>query len=316
MFTSVLTYEDNVSCLSASSTNLLVGLYTGHVAIDDTSRKSSTRVHKNPCRAVIFHDNQSKIISGSSKGHLGIVDTGTFKLERKFKVQNSAISSLLSLDSHKIVCGNDDGNIFAYDLRTRSDEPVVKLLDAHNDYIVKVLAIRSQNTILSVSGNGTLNMIDTRKWTRPPQTMSIDEEILSCCLVDSPDEQCPERVLLATDSGSLIWFDWNAHDNFSQKDNNGRVQANGMISIDTKTILLGCEDGCIHSMNVDSAFKKDSTPIHSIDDESIENIVFMSGRQTVAFSTMDKCVHTFPYASHPPNLQPIQPRNFFDDLVE
>lgn len=315
MLTDALTYEDNVSCLSSSPTNILVGLYTGHVIIDDMSRKSSTRVHKNPCRAAIFHNGQSKIVSGSSKGHLGIVDTESFKLEKKIKVQNSAISALLSLDTHKIVCANDNGNIFAYDLRTKTDEPVAKLVDAHDDYIVKVLKLCTQNAILSVSGNGTLNMIDTRKWTRPPQTMSIDEEILSCCLVDSPGEQCPERILLATDSGSLIWFDWNSRESFSQKNNKGRVQANGMVSIDARTILLGCEDGSIHSMDVNSGFKKDSTPIHSID-ESIENIVFMSDRQTVGFSTMDKCVHVFPCANHPPNLEPAQPRNFFDDLME
>lgn len=316
MPTNVLTYEDCVSCLSSSPKDLLVGLYTGHVILDDMSRRSSIRLHKNPCRVAIFHNGQSKIVSGSSKGYLGIVDVEMFKLEKKIKVRNSAISAILSLDTHKIVCADDDGGVFAYDMRTRTDEPVAKFLNIHDDQVIKVLKVQTQNTILSISGNGTLSMIDTKKWVQLPQTMDLDEEISSCCPVHSPHEQSSERVLLATDSGSLVWFDWYSREKFVRNNNSERVQVNAMISIDTETVLLGCESGSVYSMNVDSGFKSDPTPpLHSIDG-SVENVVFLSDMQTVGISTMDKCVHTFTYATHQPNLESSQPRNFFDDLME
>ena len=305
-----------MSCLSSSPTNLLVGLYSGHVVIDDMERRNAIRVHKNPCRVAIFHDGQARIITGSSKGYLGIVDAECLKPERRIKVQKSAISALSSLDANRIVCADDNGSIFAYDLRVGSDEPASKLLTVHDDYVIKVLKLHTQTAILSISGNGTICMIDTRKWAPPSQTMSIDDELLSCCLIDPSHEQDPEMVLLSTDSGSLVWFDWHAQENFSRKNNSGNAQANGMVSIDSETVLLGCEDGSIHAMDIHAGFRNGSTPIHSID-ESIENIVFMSDKQMVGVSAMDKCVHVFPCTNNQSKPKQSTPsRNFFDDLME
>lgn len=315
MSTSVLTYEDCVSCLSSSPKQLLLGLYTGHITMDDMSQRNSVRVHKNPCRVVVFHDGQSRIISGSSKGHLGIVDAERFVLEKKIKVGKSAVSALLSLDTHKIVCGDDDGGIFVYDFRKRTDGPVVEFLNIHDDHIIKLLNYGSQNNILSISGNGVIGMIDIRKHAQSPQTTSIDEEILSCCQIDSPDMQSSERVLLATDSGSLVYYTGHPQQQFSRRSNHKDIHTNGMVSIDSETVLLGCEDGSVHSLNVSPNSQDDPTPLHSIDG-SIENIVFLPDKQTICLSTMSECVYTFPYLIHQSNLGSIQPRNFFDDLME
>lgn len=132
------------------------------------------------CRAVIFPTGGSELVCGFETGTILQLDAATGKVKSRLTRAHSAgINRLLALpdSAHLVAAGDDDGRVHVWDLR--SQQPVYRF-SKHQDFVSCLTVSEKHQTLLAVSGDGTLSVHDLRSRTAVAQSETdADDELLS-----------------------------------------------------------------------------------------------------------------------------------------
>ena len=152
---------------------------------------SKLSVHKNPIRTIIGLSDSS-IVTSSSNGFISFLDLDKFKITRRFRCKNVAISKMLALDENVIIFGDDSGSLYSMDNR-KSDALIKSTKTLCQDYISSILKAPTENGVIFTSGDGTIAQIDPfrmkiiSKGQNPNMEITCaakiccDGKVISCC---------------------------------------------------------------------------------------------------------------------------------------
>lgn len=170
----MLTFDPFVIPLSiaASNDSLAVALVDGTIQIHnlETKQHHTLNHHKEAVRCVEFLDDL--LFSGSSDQTIQLYQEGNIALVKQLDAPINA----MAVKPNLVACGDDDGQITVFDLR--SDKQTI--FNAHADTITDMLFINFH--LACCSGDGSLTVHDVRKSNKPllfQIAESFDYELLS-----------------------------------------------------------------------------------------------------------------------------------------
>ena len=227
-----------------SSQRLSLALITGQVQTfslsqDFSTLQSTLHPHQDSCRCVKYLEN-SLLLTGGSDKTLVISDTATNQVVTAVSnAHNSAINSVLAVNSGLIMSGDDDGVIKAWDLRSSSEHKFQ--LIRHREQISN-LVLFGDYSLYSGSIEGVVTEFDLRLPGFVLQSEEIEEEITDF------DVFLGGRVLVAsTSSGVMVQLQRETLEVVGRLSGHPEsVETLGKVGEDR--MVTGCADGWVRWM--------------------------------------------------------------------
>ncbi len=200
--------------------------------------------HENPCRAVRFSISGDLVFTGSTDKSILAVDVATGKASaRKRDAHSAPITRLLGISETVTASGDEEGGVSFWDSR-QSD--AIAVLEPHSDYVSDFYHHTSENALLSVSGDGTLSLIDIR--TRKIKETSegdADDELLSVVVMKGG-----KKIVCGTTSGVLDIWSWGYWNDCSDRFPGHPDSVTSIVKYDEDSVLTASSDGIIRVLNI------------------------------------------------------------------
>lgn len=216
--------------------------------IDINSNFNHIQVHdkQHPCRAVKFSGTGNLVFSSSTDGSLVGTDVETGKVVRNEKQahQGHVINRLVNVSETLMASGDEVGCVKLWDTRQQLHE--VASITPHEDYVSDIYPFDPQNSLLTVSGDGTLANIDLRsKKLKNKSETDADDELLSVTVIKSG-----RKIVCGTTSGVLNVWSWGYWNDCSDRFPGHPDSVTCLLKIDDDTILSASSDGLIRVLSV------------------------------------------------------------------
>ena len=200
-----------------------------------------------PCRTLAFVDNGTLLCTGSTDASIVVVDVESEKeIGRIHNAHDSEVTKMISTpcqSSSILASGDDAGNIKFWDLRQQKS---VATADAHTDYVSDMTAYGSEEALLSTSGDGTMSMMDLKKFkVRHTTESDADDDLLSVAVV-----HCGKKVVCGTTSGVLNIYSWGFWNDCSDRFPGHPDSVTSIVPFDEEIVFTGSSDGIIRILNI------------------------------------------------------------------
>ena len=234
---------------------MATGLVDGHLllhtagAAGAAKEKFSIKAHDrdNPCRAVRFSLAGDLVVTGSTDKSILAVDVATGKPRaRKKNAHSSAVNRLLGIDEHVFASGDDDGAVSLWDSR---EQNAIATLTPHSDYVADFYYHAPEQSLISVSGDGTLALIDLRSSARykvkETSEGDADDELLSVTVLKHG-----KKIVCGTASGVLDIWSWGYWNDCSDRFPGHPDSVTSVVKWDESSVLTGSSDGIIRVLSI------------------------------------------------------------------
>eukprot|EP00887_Chlorella_sp_A99_P003259 scaffold9.g3259.t1 len=195
--------------------------------------------HSSSCRAVRFGLGGDLLYTASTDQSILALDVATGKpAARKKDAHGAAINRLAAVSEAVVASGDDEGVVRLWDRRAAE---AAASLEAHDDYVADLCLHAPEDALLSVSGDGTLAVLDLRKRKiRARSEGDADDELLSVAPLKGG-----RKIVCVLNIWS--WGYWNdCSDRFPGHPDS--VAA--LVAYDSDTVLTGSGDGMIRVLSV------------------------------------------------------------------
>lgn len=253
-------------------------------------------------RALDFTEQGRTLCAGTTKGDLCVIDIerdahvrtlpasagndgsndGGEALHRVMGIEDETVGSSL-------VCTGDDGGIVAlWDIRDSSTtNKATSTIHHHTEYVSDMVFVPHKNALLTVSGDGTLCMVDVRMNGPSPKLKlkhrseeDADDELLSVCIVRQG-----QKIVCGTTSGVLHIYSWGYWNDCSDRFPGHPESVTGIVAFDDETVLTGSSDGLIRVLNIQPNTMLGVLGEHS--DFDIERLVLSKRKEYLASISHD-----------------------------
>lgn len=266
---------------------LATGLIDGKLLLhgydkQGVSPKESIKGHSASCRAVRFALNGDLLISASADQSLLAVDLETGKaLARKKEAHSNAINRLAALGPALTASGDDSGVIKLWD--SRQSEAVASF-DAHQEFVSDLALHDQDHCLLSVSGDGTLSVIDLKlNKTRANSEGDADDELLSVVAIKGG-----KKLVCGSQSGVLDVWSWGYWNDCSDRFPGHPSSVDALLKYDEDSVLTGSSDGMIRIISVQPNKMLGIIGEHA--DYPIERLAVSRDRAVLASASHDNTV--------------------------
>ncbi len=200
--------------------------------------------HEHPCRAVRFSLSGDLVFTGSTDKSILAVDVATGKASaRKRDAHSAPITRLLGISETITASGDEEGGVSFWDSR-QSD--AIAVLEPHSDYVSDFYHHAPENALLSVSGDGTLNLIDLRtNKIKETSEGDADDELLSVVVIKGG-----KKILCGTTSGVLDIWSWGYWNDCSDRFPGHPDSVTSIVKYDEDSVLTASSDGIIRVLNI------------------------------------------------------------------
>jgi WD40 repeat protein len=265
-------------------------------------REETSSTSTNHIRAVEFAYGGAVVCGASATKNIHVIDLESEKIVQTIDTDDEfgAIHRMRCVDdvfpSHQyMVCtGDDAGSVALWDVRTGnasandSNASPACRVHSHTDYVSDILSYPQKNAILSVSGDGTLCMMDVRMNALTKPVLKVrhrseddaDDELLSVCVLRQGS-----KVVCGTTSGVLNIYSWGYWNDCSDRFPGHPDSVTSIVAIDDETILTGSSDGIIRVLSIQPNKLLGVLGEHS--DFDIERIVLNADKSRLASISHD-----------------------------
>ncbi len=197
-----------------------------------------------PCRCVTFSHDGAMVLSGSTDLSLLAVDAATgAPAARKRGAHAAPLSRLAAAGPHLTASGDEGGALKLWDARQAA---AAAAIEAHSDYIADLAHHPAEHALLSVSGDGTLAVVDLRRnKVRHESEGDADDELLSVAVLKNG-----RKVVCGTTSGALAVWSWGAWADCSDRFPGHPESVSALVKLDEETLVTGSSDGLIRVVSV------------------------------------------------------------------
>jgi WD repeat-containing protein 55 len=250
--------------------------------------RHKVRAHGTSCRAVRFSRGGTLAITASSDKSILAVDTATGKAAaRKSDAHPAAINRLEVIDDTVTAAGDDDGHLRLWDCR--QPDPAA-CLRPHQDYISDIRCHAPERALLSVSGDGTLSLIDLRAMkVRDSSEADPDDELLSIAVLKGG-----RKVVCGTAEGVLAVWSWDHWGDCSDRFPGHPECITCVAKYDEDTVITGSSDGMLRVLSVQPNRMLGVLGDHGEND--VERMAVMAagaGRRLLASASHDETVRVW-----------------------
>ncbi len=197
-----------------------------------------------PCRCVAFSHDGAMVLSGSTDLSLLAVDAATgAPAARKRGAHAAPLSRLAAAGPHLTASGDEGGALKLWDARQAA---AAAAIEAHSDYVADLAHHPAEHALLSVSGDGTLAVVDLRRnKVRHESEGDADDELLSVAVLKNG-----RKVVCGTTSGALAVWSWGAWADCSDRFPGHPESVAALVKLDEETLVTGSSDGLIRVVSV------------------------------------------------------------------
>lgn len=233
------------------------------------------------CRSVAFVGDGSRVCTGSADANIVLIDVERRKeVGRIERAHEEGINRMLSIgDGGVLASGDDVGIVKFWDVR--AGPKAVAQAEPHSDYVADMVEYQPEHAFLSVSGDGTMSMIDLKTFKLRHTTESdADDELVSVVVIRGG-----RKVVCGTTSGVLNIYSWGCWNDCSDRFPGHPDSVTGMVAFDDETIITGSSDGLLRILNVQPNRLLGVLGEHS--DFDIERIAISSDKRCLASISHD-----------------------------
>eukprot|EP00743_Colponemidia_sp_Colp-15_P003607 GILK01003890.1.p1 GENE.GILK01003890.1~~GILK01003890.1.p1 ORF type:complete len:372 (-),score=71.69 GILK01003890.1:117-1232(-) len=243
--------------------------------------------HAESCRSLQFSPDGNFLFSASSDKSMAAVDRAGKIAWHNVGAHDSPINSMLCVDEHTIVSGDDDGVIKVWDMRQGGNCAIE--FHEHADYISDMTIHDDKKTLLATAGDGCLGVYDIRKPKGNLDAMSdaMEEELLCVQIVKNG-----RKVVCGTSEGVVDIFSWGWWGDITDRMVGHPQSVDTMIAIDPDTVITGSSDGMLRAVSILPNKILSVIGQHSSGDEDfdIERIALSRDGQLIASCSHDMTV--------------------------
>lgn len=230
---------------------LATGVIDGKLLLHSCARNSVSIQHKikahdheHPCRAVRFSLSGDLVFTGSTDKSILAIDVATGKASaRKRDAHSAPITRLLGVSEAVTASGDEEGGVSLWDCRQSN---AIAVLEPHSDYVSDFYYHAPENALLSVSGDGTLNLIDLRtNKMKETSEGDADDELLSVVVIKGG-----KKILCGTTSGVLDIWSWGYWNDCSDRFPGHPDSVTSIVKYDEDSVLTASSDGIIRVLNI------------------------------------------------------------------
>ena len=259
----------------------------------------------NHIRAVDFACGGAVVCGASATKNIHVIDLESEKIIQTIDTDDAfgAIHRMRCVDDvfpsqqYMVCTGDDAGSVALWDIRAGSvsandinASPACRV-HSHTDYVSDILSYPQKNAILSVSGDGTLCMMDVRMNALTKPVLKVkhrseddaDDELLSVCVLRQGS-----KVVCGTTSGVLNIYSWGYWNDCSDRFPGHPDSVTSIVAIDDETILTGSSDGIIRVLSIQPNKMLGVLGEHS--DFDIERIVLSADKSRLASISHDHTI--------------------------
>lgn len=268
---------------------LATGVIDGKLLLHSCARNSvsvqhtiKAHDHEHPCRAVCFSLSGDLVFTGSTDKSILAVDIATGKASaRKRDAHSAPITRLLGVSETITASGDEEGGVSLWDSR-QSD--AIAVLEPHSDYVSDFYHHPAENALLSVSGDGTLNLLDLRtNKVRETSEGDADDELLSVVVIKGGT-----KIVCGTTSGVLNIWSWGYWNDCSDRFPGHPDSVTSIVKYDEDSVLTASSDGIIRVLNIQPNTMVGVLGEHG--DFDIERLAASSDMQMMASASHDNTV--------------------------
>jgi WD40 repeat protein len=181
---------------------IFLGDLKGNLSVIDHSFNiiSKQSVHKNAIRTVLGLSDSS-IVTSSSSGFISFFDLEKFKISKRFRCRNVAISTMVAIDENVITFGDDFGALYSMDKRKKK-ALINSTKSLSQDYISSIIKVPNEKDIVVTSGDGTIAQLEPFQMKIISKSQNLNAEITCATLFDSEGK----IICCCTDSGVINLF--------------------------------------------------------------------------------------------------------------
>jgi WD repeat-containing protein 55 len=205
----------------------------------DPSPISTFNHQKTSCRALTFSNDGARLYSGASDGSLHVTNTEGKLLLRKKLAHEEAINVVQCLSENLVASACDAGMVKVWDVRSR--KCTTKFESA--DYISDLLHVDVKQTLISVSGGGSLCAFDLRAH-KAVVSECQDDELTSITSVRDH-----KKIVVGTSSGTLLLFTYGQWGDCTDRFTKHTEAVNAMLPRGYDRILTA-SDGFVRDVNI------------------------------------------------------------------
>ena len=215
------------------------------------------------CRAVRFVAGGAQLCCGSSGGGILLLDTdgGGEVAAMPDAHAGEAVNKLEVVGQNLLASGGDDGLVQLWDARALG-RPALRL-SAHTDFVADFQYVEDKGRLLSVSGDGTLAVIDPRAAASGSVSGSARKRKGGAAGVEARSEddggdellsvaalKGGQKVVCGSQSGVLHIFSWGYWNDCSDRFPGHPESVDAVARWDDGTLLTGSSDGVVRAVSV------------------------------------------------------------------
>ncbi|KAL6771918.1 hypothetical protein ACKKBG_A28285 [Auxenochlorella protothecoides x Auxenochlorella symbiontica] len=235
-------------------------------------------------RALTFPSAHSSevVLAASSEGDLALVAVETGQVSSRLPTaHDGSLTCARPLNGSMVACGDEGGSVKVWDLRSMQ---AVHTWTPHGDYVSGMTWHEPQQSLLSVSGDGTLARMDPRaKKVKNKSDDDVDDELLSVVVVKSG-----RKVVCGTTTGVLNIWSWGYWNDCSDRFPGHPESVEAMVKLDEDTIVTGSSDGMLRVVSLQPNKLVGVLGEHA--DYPIERLALRSDGQMLASASHDQTV--------------------------
>ncbi|KAK9823827.1 hypothetical protein WJX72_005787 [[Myrmecia] bisecta] len=271
------------------ATGIISGrLQTYRYAGSTAERVLSLKAHSESCRAVQFSAAGSLLLSASADKSILAVDVAQGVAKARLSDAHAvAINRLTMVSETVLASGDDSGCINLWDTRQQSG---CGSFQAHSDFITDMVVLDAHQSLLAVSGDGTLSVNDLRTIKVQLQTEDdADDELLSVAVVKQG-----KKVVCGSQSGVINLYTWGAMADCSDRFPGHPSSVDALLKYDEDTIITGSSDGLIRILSI--LPNKMLGIIGAHNDDPIERLAMSADRSMLASASHDNTLRLWDVA--------------------
>eukprot|EP01080_Neovahlkampfia_damariscottae_P007298 gene7298-11617_t len=209
--------------------------------IENTLKKTWTKIHKESCRNLFFSDDGNHLFTISTDKSICMIDLNSEKTGLRMRNAHEAEpSALLIYDDNVIITGDDNGCIKFWDVRKKEN---FDQLHENGDFISSF--DYHEEMVYAGSGDGCLTSYNMNMREYHTTSESLEDDILSTLVL-----QDGQTIACGTTSGKINLFSkrniWESSDAFTLEF--GSIDC--LLYIDNEMFLAGSSNGEVHNFKV------------------------------------------------------------------
>ncbi|XP_026487768.1 WD repeat-containing protein 55 homolog isoform X1 [Vanessa tameamea] len=210
---------------------------------DETKLINTLELHTKACRDIEFDDEGLIMFTTAKDKAIMATDVETGKLKQCFEnAHEEPIYKLISLDSNKIVTGDDCGTVKLWDMRKQN--PIFSL-KIGEDYISDMITNEAQKYLVCAGGDGMLTSIDLKGSKIYTSSEQYESELTCMGLFRSES-----KLLVGSSVGKFYLFNWKEFGLHSDEYVGQKHSIQCMIPITQNIVVSSGEDGILRAAHM------------------------------------------------------------------